>query len=213
MKRLIVTIVAVVAVCASANAQFNLKGLFNSVKEAASEAVEDVLPEEVKDVLGVFIKEAEVPGTYVYLKPAVEFESENALTSAGGVVAAETVEEKLAPMFAKVGIKEGLFTMTFAENGDVTLLIGSKTLKGKWIYDKEAEKVHLSLKEGGKDFATRMTVGHESVSILVKADGLLELVKTISENSSNSTIATIGTVAKSYDGMNMGFEMARQENK
>ena len=41
------------------------------------------------------------------------------LTNAGGVVAAETVEEKLAPMFAKVGIKEGLFTMTFAEDGKI----------------------------------------------------------------------------------------------
>lgn len=211
MKKLLVTLVAVVAVCASANAQFNLKGLFNTVKEAASDVANDVLPDEVKEVLGAFIKEAEVPGTYVYLKPAVEFESENALTSAGGVVAAETVEEKLAPMFAKVGIKEGLFTMTFAEDGTVTLLIGKKTINGKWSYDKEAEKVHLSLKEGGKDFATRMTVGHKSVSILVKADGLLELIKTIAEGSSNTTIATIGTVAKSYEGMNIGFEMARQE--
>ena len=212
MKKLFVTVLAVVAVCASANAQFNLKNLFNSVKQVAGDAVEEVLPDEVKGILGAFIKEAEVPGTYVYQRPAVEFESADMLTNAGGVVAAETVEEKLAPMFAKVGIKEGLFTMTFAEDGNVTLLVGKKELKGKWSYDKEAEKVHLSLKEGGKDFATRMTVAHEGVCILVKADGLLELVKTISEGSSNTTLATIGTVAKSYDGMNIGFEMTRQKN-
>ena len=109
MKKLIVTVLAVVAVCASASAQFNLKNLFNSVKQAAAEAAEEVLPDEVKGVLGAFIKEAEVPGTYVYQRPAVEFESENALTDAGGIVAAETVEGKLEPMFAKVGIKPGLF--------------------------------------------------------------------------------------------------------
>lgn len=211
MKKLIVTMLAVVAVCASASAQFNLKNLFNSVKQAAAEAAEEVLPDEAKGVLGAFIKEAEVPGTYVYQKPAVEFESENALTDAGGIVAAETVEGKLEPMFAKVGIKPGLFTMTFAEDGNVSLLLGSKELKGKWSYDKEAKQIHLSLKEGGKDFATRMTVSHENINILVKADGLLELIKTISESSTNTTIATIGTVAKSYDGMNIGFEMSRQE--
>ena len=211
MKKIIVTLVAVVAVCASANAQLNLKGLLNSVKQVAGNAVEEVLPDEVKEVVGLFIKEAEVPGTYVYQKPAVEFASEDLLTNAGGVVAAESVEEKLTPMFAKVGIKEGLFTITFAEDGNVTMLVGKKTIKGKWSYDKEAEKVHLSLKDGGKDFATRMTVSHESVCILVKADGLLELVKTISESSSNTTLATIGAVAKSYDGMNIGFEMTRQK--
>ena len=210
MKKLIVTVLAVVAVCTSASAQFNLKNLFNSVKEVATKAAEDVLPEEVKDVLSVFIKEAEVPGTYVYQKPAVEFESENALTNAGGVVAAETVEGKLEPMFTKVGIKPGLFTITFAEDGSVSLVVGKKNLKGKWSYDKEAEKVHLSLKDGGKDFATRMTVSHENINVLIKADGLLELIKTISESSSNATIASIGAVAKSYDGMNLGFEMTRQ---
>ena len=210
MKKLIVTVLAVAAVCTSASAQFNLKNLFNSVKQAAAEAAEEVLPDEVKGVLGAFIKEAEVPGTYVYQKPAVEFESENALTNAGGVVAAETVEGKLEPMFTKVGIKPGLFTITFAEDGSVSLVVGKKNLKGKWSYDKEAEKVHLSLKDGGKDFATRMTVSHENINVLIKADGLLELIKTISESSSNATIASIGAVAKSYDGMNLGFEMTRQ---
>ena len=57
MKKLIVTVLAVMAVSASANAQFNLKNLFNSVKQVASDAVEEVLPDEVKGILGAFIKE------------------------------------------------------------------------------------------------------------------------------------------------------------
>ena len=215
MKKLVVLLGVMLFGTLSMQAQFNLSSLLDKAKEAVSDVAGDVvdeyIPEEVQELLGIAIPEVEIPGTWSYVDVAVEFTSADALTNAGGKVAAQTVEEKLAPMFAKVGIKEGLFTMTFAEDGNVTLLVGKKELKGKWSYDKEAEKVHLSLKDGGKDFATRMTVAHEGVSILVKADGLLELIKTISEGSSNTTIATIGTVAKSYDGMNIGFEMTRQE--
>ena len=64
----------------------------------------------------------------------------------------------------------------------------------------------LSLKEGGKSFTTRMVVSAQNINILFKADGLLELLKSVSSKSSNATIAAIGAVVKGYDGMNIGFE-------
>lgn len=208
MKRLAILLGAMFVGTMSMYAQFDLSSLFNQAKdavsEAAGEAADEYLPEELQKLLGIAIEEVEIPGTWSYVDVAVEFQSEDALSNAGGKVAAETVEQKLAPMLAKIGIKTGTFTFTFEEDGTVTTSLSKKNVKGKWTYDKESETVTLGI--GGKEFTTRMTVSNENINILFKADKLLELIKTVSAKSSNTTLSTIGAVAKLYDGMNIGFE-------
>lgn len=208
MKKLFIMLSLVVATTLSANAQLDLGALFGKVKEAATEAagdaIDEVVPEEIQSLLGIAIPELEIPGTWSYVDVAVEFESTDALTNAGGVVAAETVEQKLAPMLAKVGIKEGAFTFTFNEDGSVSTTLGKKNVKGTWKYDKKSESVTLGL--SGKEFTTRMTESGDNINILFKADKLLELIKTLSSKSSNSTLVAVAAIAKSYDGMNIGFE-------
>lgn len=199
-----------VGMATTANAQFNLGSLKNIAKQVAGDKIDEVVPESVQQLLGIAVKEADIPGTWTYVKAAVEFESDNALTAAGGTVAAETVESKIEPYLAKIGIKEGLFSFTFGEDGTFSTKLGSKEMKGKWAYNKEAESVSLSLKEGGKSFTTRMVVNIDNINILFKADSLLELLKSLSSNSSNTTIAAIGAVVKSYDGMNIGFECKKK---
>lgn len=199
-----------VGVATAASAQFNLGSLKNLAKQVAGDKIDEVVPESVQQLLGIAVKEVDIPGTWTYVKAAVEFESANALTAAGGTVAAETVEAKIEPYLAKIGIKEGLFSFTFGEDGTFSTKLGSKEVKGRWAYNKEAETVSLSLKEGGKSFTTRMVVNVDNINILFKADSLLELLKSISNSSSNTTIAAIGAVVKSYDGMNIGFECKKK---
>lgn len=199
-----------VGVATAASAQFNLGSLKNLAKQVAGDKIDEVVPESVQQLLGIAVKEVDIPGTWTYVKAAVEFESANALTAAGGTVAAETVEAKIEPYLAKIGIKEGLFSFTFGEDGTFSTKLGSKEVKGRWAYNKEAETVSLSLKDGGKSFTTRMVVNVDNINILFKADSLLELLKSISNSSSNTTIAAIGAVVKSYDGMNIGFECKKK---
>lgn len=210
MKKLFITLVAMVGVATAASAQFNLGSLKNLAKQVAGDKIDEVVPESVQQLLGIAVKEVDIPGTWTYVKAAVEFESANALTAAGGTVAAETVEAKIEPYLAKIGIKEGLFSFTFGEDGTFSTKLGSKEVKGRWAYNKEAETVSLSLKDGGKSFTTRMVVNVDNINILFKADSLLELLKSISNSSSNTTIAAIGAVVKSYDGMNIGFECKKK---
>lgn len=208
MKKLVIMLGAVLVGTLSANAQFDLGSLFNKVKDVAKEvagdAVDEYVPEELQELLGIAIPELEIPGTWSYLDVAVEFESADALTSAGGQVAAQTAEEKLKPYLEKVGIKPGAFRFTFLEDGTATTTLGSKTLKGTWSYNKEEERVTLGV--GGKEFSVRMTENGEHINILFPADKLLELVKTLSSKSNNTTLVALGALAKGYDGMNLGFE-------
>ncbi len=209
MKKIVVLLGVVLFGTLSMQAQFNLSSLVDKAKEAVSEAASDIIPEEVQDLLGITLPKVEIPGTWSYVDVAVEFVSENALTNAGGVVAAETVKAKLSPMLAKVGIKEGAFSFTFLEDGTLTTTLAQKTVKGTWAYDEKSESVTLGL--SGKEFSTRMTVNQGNINILFKADKLLELIKTVSATSNNATLATIGAVVKAYDGMNLGFECRKVE--
>lgn len=211
MKRLIFTVLAVVGMTTLASAQLDLSGLKKIAKQVAGDAIEEAVPESVQQLLGIAVKEAEIPGTWAYISPAVEFESANALTAAGGSVAASTVEDKLTPLLKKVGITEGAFSFTFGADGTFSTKLAKKEVKGQWSYDKKNERVSLSLKEGGKSFSTRMVVNGENIDILFKADNLLELIKSVSTKSSNSTLAAIGAVVKSYDGMNVGFECKKSK--
>lgn len=208
MKKLVIMLGAVLVGTLSANAQFDLGSLFNKVKDVAKEvagdAVDEYVPEELQELLGIAIPELEIPGTWSYLDVAVEFESADALTSAGGKVAAQTAEEKLKPYLEKVGIKPGAFRFTFLEDGTATTTLGSKTLKGTWSYNNKEERVTLGV--GGKEFSVRMTENGEHINILFPADKLLELVKTLSSKSNNTTLVALGALAKGYDGMNLGFE-------
>lgn len=204
MKKTIVFIGAMLLCTLSAKAQFDLGSLFNQVKDVVSETAGDALPEEVQQILSALLPEVEIPGTWSYVDVAVEFDSEDALTKAGGAVAAETVEAKIAPMLSKIGIQKGTFSFTFKEDGTITTTLAKKEVKGTWKFDREQEVVTIGIKD--KEFTTRMTVNGQNINILFKADKLLDLVKTISEKSSNTTLATIGAVAKAYDGMHIGFE-------
>lgn len=212
MKKLVLSLALVVLGLGSANAQFDLGSLAGKLKEAAGNLVDKVEEETgsseiaagLESLIGAFLPETEIPGTWEYLDVAVEFESSDALTQAGGALAAETVEDKIAPMLTKLGIKPGAFRFTFNEDGSATTTLGKKTISGTWKYDKEKEIVTLGLKN--KEFQMRMTVNGENINILFEANKLLDLVKTISAKSSNATITAIGAVVKAYDGMNIGFE-------
>lgn len=214
MKKLCIVLSLLVMGSLSARAQFDLGSLLNKAKEVVSdvagEATEEALPEGLQQLLGALLPEVEIPGTWSYVDVAVEFESEDALTNAGGKVAAETVEGKIAPMLAKVGIQKGAFSFTFNENGTLTTTLAQKSVSGTWKFDKEQEVVTLGIK--GKEFTTRMVVCGDNICILFGADKLLELVKTISAKSSNTTLATIGAIVKAYDGMNIGFECEKIED-
>ncbi len=196
----------------SVRAQFDLGSLLNKAKDAVSEVADEVAGDAaeseatnvLQQLLGALLPEVEIPGTWSYVGVAVEFKSEDALTKAGGKVAAETVEGKIEPMLAKVGIQKGAFSFTFNEDGTVTTTLAQKTISGTWKFDKEQEVVTLGI--NGKEFHTRMTINRNNINILFEADKLLELIKTISTKSSNTTLATIGAIAKAYDGMNIGFE-------
>lgn len=219
MKKFLIILSVALLGATTANAQFDLGSALGKLKDTATNAIESVtsksesgesgnsITDGLSKLLDAIVPKVEIPGTWNYVGVAVEFVSDNMLTNAGGALAASTVEDKLAPMLTKLGIKPGAFSFTFNEDGTVTTLVGKKTVSGKWTYDDKTEVVTITL--GPKEYKTRMTISGDNINILFEANKILDLVKSISSKSSNSTIMAIGAVANTYDGMNIGFECER----
>jgi hypothetical protein len=155
------------------------------------------------------IDETLLENTWTYKGSAVAFESENALANAGAKVAAPTVAAKLDTYLAKVGIKPGKFTLTFAADGTCTMKIGTKEIPGTWKYDSANSKVKLTFANYLNTNATTAMNG-SNLQLLFESQKLLALIKKISSlSSSNSTLKLISSALTSYDDMQCGFEMTK----
>lgn len=149
-------------------------------------------------------------GTWSYTGAAIEFESDNLLMKAGGAVAATTAEAKLNEQLSKVGIKPGQMSFTFNADSTFNAKLGTKTLKGTYVYD--ATEKHVTMKFVRLiNMNAKVNCTSGSMDLLFESDKLLKLITFLSSKSSNATLKTISSLANSYDGMMLGFSLEKKE--
>lgn len=195
MKKIICTIVLLCTVLVDVNAQ-DLKSILSGI---------------AKTVVGDKATTANsVIGTWKYVGPACEFNSENLLADAGGEIASAKVEEKLEGVLDKIGINT--IQYTFNEDGTCSYTIKGKTIDGVYTFDAEAKTITIKTgKLGISTTANVVTLGN-NMSFVFNADKLMSVLKTISNAASkvNSTASTINSITSSFDGMKLGFELQKQ---
>lgn len=148
-------------------------------------------------------------GTWTYQGPDCRFESENLLKKAGGELAAQKVEARLAETFAKVGIKEGVSQYTFAEDGTYKMAIGSRTLSGTYTFDASSRTLMLKGTFGLTSMTSTVCRSGSTISLLFDADKLLTLTSSLGSLTSNSTLQGLSSLIGSYDGMKVGFTLKK----
>lgn len=145
--------------------------------------------------------------TWKYSKPGCAFTSENLLAKAGGEIAANKIENQLQTYYKKAGFSSSNTYIKFNTDGSFESKIDGKSWKGTYTFD---EKTHAITMKGLllsiSGYATKTTNG---ISLLFESKKLLTLVQTLTALSGNSTLSTIGNITKSYDGVRVGFEMAK----
>lgn len=149
-----------------------------------------------------------VIGTWTYVAPACQFESENMLAKAGGAVAAKEVEDKMQAVFDRIGMSGCSYT--FNEDGTYSYTIKKRTVRGTYTFDDKEKTITMKGKLGVKTMA-HVTVTGNSMCMVFNADKLMSILKTITGAVSkvNSTASTINSVAGAYDGMMLGFELKK----
>lgn len=156
---------------------------------------------------GTFKQSDLCASTWKYSKPGCAFTSENLLAKAGGEVAANTIEQKLSTYYQKVGFSGSNTYVKFNEDGTFESKIDGKSWKGTYTFDEKTHAVQMKgLLLSISGFATRTTSG---ISLLFESKKLLTLVQTLTALSGNTTLSTIGSISKNYDGVRVGFEMTK----
>ena len=145
--------------------------------------------------------------TWRYSKPGCAFESENLLAKAGGSVAATAVENKLSTYYNKIGFSNSNTNFTFKTDGTFTAQIDGKSWSGTYTFDESTHAIKLKgLILSISGYATKSTSG---VSLLFEAKKLLTLIKTLSAFSGNSTLSAVTSIASSYNGIRVGFDLTK----
>ena len=166
----------------------------------------------VGTVLGRIIGLDKIPvnqlyGSWTDNGPGCAFTSDNALARAGGEIAATQIKEKLQPQYDKLGIKASNTQITFNQNGTFTAVIGGRSLSGNYTYDPNTSALTMqSLLLNLNAYVTRNTQG---ISVLFESKKLLSLLQTVSALSGNTTLSTIGDISQNFDGVRLGFDMAK----
>ena len=156
---------------------------------------------------GTFSKEDLCAHTWKYSKPGCAFTSENLLAKAGGEIAANKVEEKLGTYYNKFGFSSSNTQFTFTTDGNFSAQIDGKPWQGSYTFDEKTHAIQLKgLLLSASGYATKTTNG---ISLLFDQKKLLNLIKMLSAFKGSSTLSAVGTIANSYDGMRVGFEMTK----
>ena len=155
---------------------------------------------------GTFKKE-DLCHTWKYSKPGCAFTSENLLAKAGGEIAASKIEDKLATYYNKFGFKSSNTYFTFNADGTFAAKIDGKSWSGTYTFDEKTHAINMKgLILSMSGFATKTTKG---ISLLFEQKKLLNLIKTLSAFSGNSSLSAIGSIANNYDGIRVGFELTK----
>ena len=146
-------------------------------------------------------------GTWKYNGPGCAFTSNSALAKAGGEVVASQIKAKLKEDYNKVGFTSRNTQITFNKDNTFTAYVDGKKFSGNYTYDESTNALRLTgLLLSLNGYATRNSQG---VAILFESKKLLTLIQTMATMSGNATLSSIGEISKNYNGVRLGFDMAK----
>lgn len=146
-------------------------------------------------------------GTWSYSEPAVQFESENLLTQAGGGAIAQKIETKLGSYYKLVGIKPGKLAFKFENNGKMTYSAGSISREGSYVFNDESKTLTITTSAGSK-MTGYVTISGNQMELCFDGSKLLTLMETL--GSRFQTLNAVTSLAKQYSGMKVGFAFEKQ---
>jgi len=224
MKRILFILTSIALFATISGSAFDLKGALKAAAANAGTSNDSTstsgsglggLFGSIGNILGITdVSIADLEGTWSYNKPSVAFKSENLLKKAGGEAAASVIEGKLAPYYQKAGITamkltvkaDSTFTMTIKRtslNGTLT-----KNDNGDFVFNfKALGKVNIG------HATSVITKSGNNIDVTFDASKLISLVSKIAAISGNSTIKTASSLLNSYDGLNAGFQLSRDEQR
>jgi hypothetical protein len=195
--------------CSIFRAAGKLGRLFGGGKKSTVTTIVKIIGSVLGQFYDTTTKKALV-GSWVYEEPAIQFESQNLLDKAGGVVASQSVADNITPYFEMIGLKTGGIALDLREDNTCTITLGGQTIDGTYEFDDETKK--LSLKAGFIPLpAAYLSIVNNQMAMTYDSSMLLNLIKVIGSTSNQSTFSSVASLADSYDGMKTGFTFKKSK--
>jgi hypothetical protein len=195
--------------CSIFRAAGKLGRLFGGGKKSTVTTIVKIIGSVLGQFYDTTTKKALV-GSWVYEEPAIQFESQNLLDKAGGVVASQSVADNITPYFEMLGLKTGGIALDLREDNTCTITLGGQTIDGTYEFDDETKK--LSLIAGFIPLpAAYLSIVNNQMAMTYDSSMLLNLIKVIGSTSNQSTFSSVASLADTYDGMKTGFTFKKSK--
>lgn len=207
MKLILKSIIIIAAICFAGNiaSAQTLNDILGKVVNNST--VSDI----VEKVTGVDLMKGDINGTWNYAGSAVKLESEDLVKSTTAGIAATQIEKKLDEFLVKTGLEAGTFSFTFKEDNTFYTTVKEKDFNGTYTLSEDGKTINL--KYGKSLSSTGITataqINAETFELLFKADKFLDLIQKLTDNTTNATLKTLGTLAGQYDAMKIGIELKK----
>ncbi len=202
MKKKILTMAMAVVLLAGCGTLGNQGGILSGIDGTS------ILGNVLGSVLGLNkISQESLVGTWKYSGPGCAFTSDNLLAQAGGEVASQKIKSTLLNYYNSAGISSSNTYFTFGKDNTFTAKVAGKTVSGNYAYDPNSGQ--MTIKTLLFTINAYVTASTSGISLLFESQKLLTILQTIGGMSGNATLATIGELSKNYDGVRLGFDLAR----
>ena len=116
-------------------------------------------------------------------------------------------EEKLLPVYNGLGISAQNTQFQFTQDHQFAGKVKGIPVSGTYTYDASSGTIKLkTMLFSTNAYVTRTTSG---LGLTFESKNLLKVLQAAAALSGNSTIQTVGDLSKQYDGVRLGFEVAR----
>ena len=159
-------------------------------------------------VLGINkVTQENLVGTWKYYQPGCGFASDNLLAKAGGEVAAAKIKSELASTYQSMGVSSSNTYLTFTQDNSFSGKVMGTPLSGSYVYDPSTGQI--TLKTALLSINGFINTSGSGISLLFESKKLLNILQVVGAASGNATLGTISELSKNYDGVRLGFDMAR----
>lgn len=194
MKKIIIMIVAVMAISAQTQAQ----SLLNTLKKVATEAVDKASGGKLTAVA--------INGTWSYAAPAVRLGGDSTLSDLSGSAIGATLGSKMQGIFEKIGVKKGFCSITFNSDGSFSMPVKGKSISGTYTFDPETHAVKLSIGSIGAINGYAYISGSQ-LQLVFSIEKFTKLI--VGLGSKVSALSTITSLLQQYENAYLGFEFAK----
>ena len=190
-------------------------GLFAQDLNSVLQGIVSGLGEKVSEKVAGKTDILSIEGSWIYVKPDCKFESDNALSKAGGELVSAKLEQKTTEILKKMGVTDRA-VFTFNEDGTYKVVSGKRTTTGTYVLNKETGEIQMTSRLGfnfnGK--VLRNVLAPKKMSLLFNSDKLVALAQTITgrmvqKSSHAKSLDLINGLLSDCKGMKLGIEMER----